>query len=150
MRSSLKYMQITGHSTSAILASATTHAIQCSNMTIRTPLLFVIDNLRIIVRLFLYGAYSLFWWMLQIIEQSCWNLENWMYAYIQPAQDIHAVPYRLRVINFVLRQCWKLLMRVLAIIYICYMNTGEGTYPFSYVDFQVLACTDADGPSLDY
>ena len=143
-------MRTTCHSTSAILASATTYANQGSNMTMRTPLLFVIDNLRIIVRLFLYGAYSIFWWMLQIVEQSCWNLENWMYEYIEPAQDIHAVPYRLRAINFVLRQCWKLLMRVLAIIYICYMNTGEGTYHFSYVDCQVLACTDADGPSPDY
>ena len=119
-------------------------------MTMRTPLLFVIDNLRILVRLFLYGAYSLFWWMLQIVEQSCWHLENWMYAYIEPDQNIHAAPCRLRAIHFVLCKCWKLLMRVLAIIYICYMNTGEGTYPFSYVDFQVLACTDADGPSLDH
>ena len=117
------------------------------NMMMRAPFLFVIDNLRIVIRLFLYGAYSLLWQMLQIVEQSCWNLENWMYAYIEPAQDIHAVPYRLRVINYGLRQCWKLLMRLIAIVYICYMSTGEGTYPFSYADFQVLACTEADGPN---
>ena len=119
-------------------------------MAMRHSFQFVLHVSRNILLRILYMIYCVLYSMLEVVETCCWHVDNWREDHITTKGSVRDVSIWLQILNWVLRRCWKGIMRLSAIIYICYMNIGESGKFHTFSDYQVLACIDSDGPTPDF
>ena len=94
-------------------------------MALRHPFQFAMHIFRIILQWILYIIYCMLYWMLVAVEACCWHVDHWMEDQITIKGSLREVSTWLQILNWILRRCWKVILRLNAVIYTCYMNTGE-------------------------
>ncbi len=119
-------------------------------MAMRHSFQFVMYVARNILLRILYLIYCALYKMLEVVETCCWHVDNWREDQITTKGSVRDVSIWLQILNWVLRRCWKGIMRLSAIIYIFYMNISESGRFHMIGDYQILACIDSDGPSPDF
>ena len=119
-------------------------------MAMRHSFQFVMYVARNILLRILYLIYCVLYKMLEVVETCCWHVDNWREDQITTKGSVRDVSIWLQILNWFLRRCWKVIMRLSAIIHICYMNISESGEFHTLSDYHSLACVDSDGPTPDW